>query len=79
MRNFWARLGAVRLAASFALVAIALLALAFVGGFATAGNSSAAAQYQYLVPVCHKGSTIRVAVAAVPALLAQADTAGPCP
>jgi hypothetical protein len=79
VRNSRAFLRTLRVAAPLALVAIALAALAFVGAFATAGSSSAAAQYEYLVPICHKGKTIRVALSAVRAHLAHGDTKGACP
>ena len=78
MRN-WARFGIRRTAAAFCLVAIALLSLASVVGFASANSRPASAQYQYRVAVCHKGHTIVVAIAALPAHLAHGDTSGPCP
>jgi hypothetical protein len=78
MRN-WARFGTPRMAAFVGLVAIVLVALASVVGFARANAGPANAQYQYRVPVCHKGNTIFVAIAALPAHLDHGDTAGPCP
>jgi hypothetical protein len=78
MRN-WARFGTPRLAATLGLVVIALVALASVVGFARAAKGPASAQYQYRVPVCHKGHTIVIAIAAQPAHLGHGDTAGPCP
>jgi hypothetical protein len=77
MRN-WARFGASRVAAAL-VVAIALVALASVVGFTRGKNGPASAQYQYRVPVCHKGNTIVIAIAALPAHLAHGDVAGPCP
>ena len=78
MRHFWTRFGTYRMGAAVVLVAIAVLALAFVVGFAKAGDGPAA-QAQYRVPVCHNGMTIEVDIAAQPAHLEHGDTAGPCP
>jgi hypothetical protein len=75
----WSRFSAPRVAASIFLVAIALVALASVVGFARASKGPANAQYQYRVAVCHKGHTIVIASAAVPAHLKHGDTLGPCP
>jgi hypothetical protein len=79
MLNLWGRLRQPRVAVSSFLGLIALLALAFVVGFAKVDNSPAAAQYQYRVAVCHEGRTLFISIAALPAHLAHGDTAGPCP
>jgi hypothetical protein len=74
-----ARFGTPRLAACLGLVVIALVALASVGGFAKANGGPASAQYQYQVAICHKGDTIVISSAALPAHLNHGDTVGACP
>jgi len=74
-----------RFAAAIAVTAALLVPLAVFGGPALAGSSSASAEYQYKVTICHitgskkhSAHTISVASSAVNAHLAHGDHLGAC-
>jgi ABC-type sugar transport system substrate-binding protein len=85
-----ARFRSPRAAATVVLVAIALVALASVVGFASRSNGPAAAEYQYPVTICHSTHSaknpwvvITVSSRSLPAHKAHGDTlvgpGGTCP
>jgi len=65
-----------------ALSAAAVLSLGLLGGVGFAKSSVSASQYQYgpkgKTTICHKGKTITVSNAALPAHKKHGDTVGPC-
>ena len=69
-----------RIAAAAALAVCTVVALTALGGVGSAKNGGSAGQYQYgaKVTICHKGHTITVGKAAVPAHLRHGDTTGAC-
>ena len=68
----------VALAAALAIGTVMLFAA--LGGVGVAQSAISAAQYQYghKVTICHKGKTITVAKASLPAHLRHGDTVGTC-
>jgi hypothetical protein len=69
-----------RIAAAVALAICTVVALSALGGVGFAQNGGTAGQYQYgkKVTICHKGHTITVGKAAVPAHLRHGDALGSC-
>lgn len=69
-----------RIAAATALATSLTAVFAALGGISVAQSAISAVQYQYgpRVEICHKGKTIKVAKAAVPAHVRHGDTVGPC-
>jgi hypothetical protein len=85
-RNGSERPRGLRLAIAAIVSAGLLVPLAAFGANGDGQDSSAAAEYQYLITICHHTQsatnptvTIRVNVNALPAHEAHGDTVGPCP